>query len=757
MRALHASLALCASVLACAPTAQAAAPVVSLTVDGYAAVAGVPTALGIEAQLAVDPGTGTVPLLRRLDLSLPAGFALHAPMGGRSGGLVACTASAFAAASAEASSCPESSRIGTASATLPGVGVVSGPLSMGTTSGTSGLPGLLFEASEGASPAANVERIKLAGALVADPNGQLTVQFAQIGRRFSSLRLGFDGGVRAPLVSPPSCGTSAALATATAAGDGAAGSDAETATISSCQLPPFGPTLTAETAPRTAATPTRLALEVERVDRTDALTGFSVPLPSGLLAAIGEVPECTLAGVEAGTCDPATSVGRVALTLGAGTAPLALDGTVSVVPRGPGDVAQLAIGVPVRLDGVDLGRIALPVRVTLRPTDAGLTLTGTLPAVWRGLSLQIRRLRLDLDRAGFVMNPSACGPLPFRATMAGALGSASGIDASITTENCAALPFAPTLSARLGGELGPLGHPNVTVALDARAGDSHLRAATVTLPEGVLADTANLRNTCSAAQFAAVACSAATRIGTTTARVSLTPEPIPGDVYLLDVPGAALPGLGLSFTGRYAQRVTSTVRIDAAGRIVVRFPEIPDLPLRRLDMTIIGGPGGPLQNAAGRCPDGAQWDAAFLGQGGQASSHTIDAPCPLRAAKRAAVTLSSKRGLTLRLSDLGGRKLSSAKLTLPAGFAVDTAKAGRARLRSLTVAGGGGRVKTTARTVQVLPTSRNVTAVTLRLGTGTIRRLGTPTSTASRSVLLPLRLAFTDGTVQRQRIRVRAS
>ncbi len=742
--------------MACAQAAQAAAPSISLTVDGYAPVTGVPTGLGLEVQVAAEPGTSTIPLLRRLEIGLPTGFGLHAPMGGRAGGLVPCSGAAFAAASAEASSCPEPSRIGTATAGLPGVGTVSGALYLGAPTGATGLPALLVEASEGASPAADVERLKLAGSLVADASGQLSVQFAQIGRRFSSLRLTFDGGLRAPLVSPPTCGARPALATATAAGDGATGSAAATATISNgCTLPAFAPTTAVNTAPRTAGASTTMDLTVERPDRSEAMTNLSVPLPSGLLAAIGEVPECDLVSVEAGTCSADAQVGTATLVLGAGTAPLQLEGTLVVVPRGPGDVAQLAVGVDLRLDEIDLGRAVLPIGVVLRPTDAGVTLRATLPTSLRGLSLQLRQLTLTINRPGFLVNPSACGPLPFAATLTGSAATTVSSPLAITTENCAALPFTPTLSARLGGELGPLGHPNVTVALDARPGDSHLRAATVTLPAGVLADTGNLRNTCTQAQFAAVACSAAARIGTATARVALTPEAIPGDVYLIDVPGAALPGLGLSFTGRYAQRVTSTVRVDPAGRLVVRFPEIPDLPLRHLDLTIIGGPGGPLQMAAGRCPDGAVWDAAFLGQGGQASSHTIDAPCPLRAAKRAAVTLSSTRGLTLRLSDLGGRKLNSLKLTLPPGFSVNTVLAQRGRLRSLTTTGGAGRVKTTARTVQVLPTSRSVTAVVLRLGAGTIRREGT--SRAPRSVLVPVRLAFTDGTIQRQRIRIRAS
>ncbi len=55
------------------------------------------------------------------------------------------------------------------------------------------------------------------------------------------------------------------------------------------------------------------------------------------------------------------------------------------------------------------------------------------------------------------------------------------------------------------------------------------------------------------------------------------PDAITGDIYLVKVPGKTLPGLGLSFTGRYAQRVLSTVEVNKDGRLVTNFASIPDL------------------------------------------------------------------------------------------------------------------------------------------------------------------------------------
>lgn len=392
----------------------------------------------------------------------------------------------------------------------------------------------------------------------------------------------------------------------------------------------------------------------------------------------------------------------------------------------------------------------------LRPTDAGLDLQLSMPTSFGGLALHVRSAAFVIDRAVFALNPSTCGPLPYSGTFGASGGASADAVGAISYDGCASLPFAPTLTAALSGEVGPLGHPTVTVGLNARSGDSNLRGAEVTLPNGIAADPANIQNACPERTFQAAACSATARVGTTTARVALTPEPIPGDVYLVKIDGQQLPGLGLSFTGRYAQRVLSTVRVGPASRLVVRFDAIPDLPLRRLDMTIAGGPQGPIRVAGGKCLSGSVWDASFRGQGGQVSSHTIPAPCPPRAAKRAALTLSSARGLSLRLTDLGGRNLHSVKVTLPQGFAFNRARAANRRFRSVALDGGQATVKATNRTVQVFPSGTTTTRLTLRLGAGTVRR-SSSSGSGARSVLVEVRLAFTDGTVQRQKIRLRAS
>lgn len=741
-----------------ASPANAAAPSGTVQFSAYETAGGVPTGLEARIEVADEPG-GAPPLLRRLDLDLPAGFTLGAQAASRESGLVLCTAAQFAIGAAGPAACPASAAVGSARIDAPSVGSpLKGRIFLGAPQESGGLPSLYVEASENESTAPGAARAKLVGVLTADGSGRLRVSFDQIPQpAFRRLQLTLDGGASALLVTPPGCGAAAGLVTLTAASDGAAGSSAGATTIGpDCASGQLAPSFSLSSDDRRAGAESTVRGTITVQDRGPALTGANVRLPAGLLAHIGDVAECPESAAAAGQCPADTRIGSIRLVSGAGAAPAVLGGSLFIVPRAPGAVAGLAAVVDVRLGDLDLGRLVLTGQFILRPNDAGLDLQMAFPTSFAGLGLHLREALFVIDRSLFAVNPSTCGPLPYSGTFTGVGGSLAEAGGAITYDGCGSLPFAPTLTAALGGETGPLGHPNVTVGLNARAGDSNLRGAEVTLPRGIAADPANIQNACPERTFQAAACSATARVGTTTARVGLTPEPIPGDVYLVKIEGQQLPGLGLSFTGRYAQRVLSTVRVGPDQRLVVRFDAIPDLPLRRLDLTITGGPQGPIRVAGGKCLEGSVWDASFRGQGGQASSHTIPAPCPPRAAKRAALTLSSTRGLSVRLTDLGGRNLHSMKVTLPQGFSFNRARAANRRYRSVALDGGKATVKATNRTVQVFPSGTGTTRLSLKLGAGTVRRSSTRPA-GSRSVTVDVRLAFTDGSVQRQRIRLRAS
>ncbi len=97
--------------------------------------------------MADEPG-GAPPLLRRLDLDLPAGSPGSAGAV-RDGGLVLCTAAQFAIGAAGPAACPANAAVGTARIDAPSVGSpLKGRIFLGAPQDSGGLPSLYVEVSE---------------------------------------------------------------------------------------------------------------------------------------------------------------------------------------------------------------------------------------------------------------------------------------------------------------------------------------------------------------------------------------------------------------------------------------------------------------------------------------------------------------------------------------------------------------------------------------------------------------------------------
>lgn len=741
----------------------------SLAFSGYERRPAVPSGLTATVSVPVDAGDPGASQLRRLQVTLPQGFDLGPQMSTGGGALQTCSAGAFSVHAAVASACPASTKIGAVSVTVPSTPArtLLGDVFLGAQSGVGELPPLFVEASLDGSAAPDAPRVKLVGSLSVDGEGRTSVTFDEIpappgggggAPLFSELRLVLFGGDHSLISTSAACGAYAGTASFTSASTGETAVAAAPVSLDAdCTLPAFNPSFSMWPDDPQAGAQTTTTIQLTREDRSPRLGTSRLSLPNGLLANIGTVPECPFLDAAAAGCGAESQIGTVEAVVGIGPAPRTLNGAVFITPRPAGAVAGVSLVLRARVGDVDLGDFVMPARVDLRPDTAGLDVTYTLPSRFKGIALNMRSARVRLDRPGFMLNPSSCGPLAYSSTLSNEYGHSVQTGGGATYSGCGNLPFVPTLAAQLTGETGPLGHPNVRVALNVRGGDSTLKGATVTLPRGVGADTANLQNICSRAAFDSVSCSASQRVGTATARVSVTPEPIPGDVYLVQNPGDQLPGLGLSFTGRYAQRVMSSVRIGPENRLVTRFETIPDLPLRTLDMDIVGGKGGPLRMASTVCQPGAVWDAAFVGQGGQLSSHTIASPCTPTDAKRSAITLSSITGLTWRISELGGRTLQSAKLTLPNGFLFVRKRARLRQFQVVKLTGSAAKVTVTSRAVILQPRTKTTRSLLLKLKAGSVARTVPVKANAPlKRVKVKVRLGFTDGNVQNQTITLRA-
>ncbi len=196
--------------------------------------------------------------------------------------------------------------------------------------------------------------------------------------------------------------------------------------------------------------------------------------------------------------------------------------------------------------------MVVPGRILLRPTDAGLDFISDVPLRVEGVALQLQKVQVDLNRPNFALNPSACGPLEASVELTDDQSVVTTGTGQATYTGCKDLGFTPKLQAILTGDNTPGGHPGMYVVLTSPEADAGMKSAAVTLPDGVVADRANVQSsrTCSVPQFNAGSCPAVAKIGTAMAEVSIVPEQLTGTIYLVTIPGKSLPGLGVDFGGR---------------------------------------------------------------------------------------------------------------------------------------------------------------------------------------------------------------
>ncbi len=725
----------------------------SVEVQTTEKTAATPTGLTVRLKLGQGrAGDGRLPaVLRDAAVTLPQGLELGAQAASDADGLTFCAPAQFDVATAlAASTCPAATQAGTVKIASPLIDrAFTGKVYLGVPPAGQTLPDLYLEAALDGATAADAPRIKLVGRTTVDSEGRITAAFQNAPQlRFSELTLTFPGGEHALFSTPQRCGTTTGRSQVKATARTAPTPVDSALTISEGCSAPISGDVAVTPADTQAARKSATRVVITRPAAAPWFKRVAVHLPPGLLADLKTAPECAAPVASTGDCPADTRIGTLRVLAGAGAKPLPLEGKLYLTERATGDVAGAVLVTRAKIGDLDLGDVVVPGRIALRPTDAGLDFSADVPLRHKGLALQLQRIEVDLDRDSFALNPSACGPLVVSADLTGDRDEQATATSSVTYTGCGALPFRPSLRATLTGDNRPGGFPGMYVELNVPEGDSALRSADVTLPRGVAAAIDNVQNPCPREQFDASACPAATRVGTATATVSITGEPITGDIYLVRVPGKALPGLGLSFSGRYAQGVLSTVQVDKENRLVTSFAAIPDLPLRRLVIEVASGPKSPLQLPKGACANGSAWDGAFVAQGGQKAS----AKTGLQCAAPAEVRLTDQRGLSVRLFDFGGRKLASIKATLPAGWQIDVRAAKRTVGHWVRMDGASASVAITKRSFTALAKKGAATSVRFKVQGDAV---GPRTRDARRAKtgVVQIRLAFVDGTVQTQEVK----
>jgi hypothetical protein len=569
--------------------------------------------------------------IKAATVTLPEGFSINP---NAADGKTSCSDISAKFGSEDEAQCPEYAKVGTATidssalpAPLPGAIYIGEP--------QAGDRYRIFLTANGFAT-----HIKLAGTVKPNPvTGQIVASFENLPQSpLTAFNMHFFGAERGFLATPTQCGSYPVKSTfvpwdnelpsqsATQFFELDAGPGGQP-----CPGPvrSFRPRFTASSAHNQAGAHSPFTIELGRDDGDQELSGLQVSTPPGFTAKLAGIPYCSEAALAAAadrsysgiaeqassSCPPASQVGTAVAGAGAGTHPVYLDGKVYLAGPYKGAPLSLAVVTPAVSGPYDLGNVVVRAAIKVDPVDAHVTaISDPLPRILDGIPLRLRFVKVSLDRDQFALNPTNCDPFSVGASILGDQGTTSTLKAPYQVATCAILPFGPKLSLKLTGGLRRRGHPSIHAVLTAAPGEANIKRVQVKLPKGELLDNAHIGTACTKGQFDSNSCPAGSKLGTASVSTPFLSAPLTGSIYLR-ASKHELPDLALDLEGQV--NFETVARIDSAGGgLRATFETVPDVPVSKINVDLVGGSKGLLQNSESLCGQSRKATTSMTGQNG---------------------------------------------------------------------------------------------------------------------------------------------
>jgi len=577
-----------------------------------------------------DPTTIGESDLRTAVVTLPAGVRVNPSS---ASGLAGCSPAQIGLHSLADPACPDGSKLGTVTVRTP---LLRDPLT-----------GNVYLASPHDNPFGTLLAIylvaqgsgvtvKLAGRVDADPiTGQLTTTVDDNPQTpFDDVILDLNGGSRAPLTMPSACTTY----TTTAHMVGWNGLPADPSSVpftisqdgkgAPCNAPQFSPGFSAGTESSSAGMSSPFHVRITRGDGDQELSGVTVNMPTGLTGYISRVPLCGAAAAAAGTCGDDSKIGSVTVGAGAGSNPFYIT-TGRAYLTGPYNGAPfgLSIVVPAVAGPFNLGNVVVRSALFVdKHTAAVRIVSDPLPTILQGIPLQVRDVRVDVDRPGFILNPTSCADKTVGGSISSTGGKTAGVSDRFQAAECRSLGFKPRMVLSVGGR----GHtarnrttPLTTTLTMPAKGQANIRSVEVTLPDTINARLTVINDACTREQFETdIAKCAHAKAGTAIAVTPLLRAPLRGAAYFVKTGRPGLPNLIVALRGQVSFDLIGDITIPHSRFLRTTFPTAPDVPIRSFTLRLFGdNQHGSLGAATNLCTTASRHHKAqlrYIAQNGQA-------------------------------------------------------------------------------------------------------------------------------------------
>ena len=594
----------------------------SLHVTPDTTQAGAPAGYGVNLEVpqSESPANLATPDLKTASVTLPAGT-VASPSAAN--GLEACSDTQFNRSSVEPAQCPFASEVGKVKIKTPLIEeeltgqVFLGQPECSPCEAANGKPAAegkllrLFIQAElrepGTQPQESAVRIKLAGRThVDEQTGQLTTVFENNPQQpFEKLTLTTDGGARAPLANPSTCGpaktTSGLIPWSSVAAEPLTENEKPSSEfqVTGCATAQFAPGFSAGmSASSQAGAYSPLSVTFSRTDQDQQLGGITVQTPPGLLGVVAHVTRCGEPQASQGACGPESQIGTVATAAGPGPTPFWITGGRAYL-TGPyhGAPFGLSIVVPTVAGPFNLGEEHLRARILVDPYTSAITVVSDpLPTIKDGIPFQVRTVNVNINRPQFTFNATNCKPMAISATISSTQGSTARVSSPYQARNCASLPFSPELTAEAGGHGSKANGTSFIVKVKASPGQANIAKTFLQLPITLPSRLSTIQKACAAAVFEAnpASCDEGSNIGMAVAHTPLLKSALVGPAYLVSHGNAAFPDVEFVLQGEGITLILDGKTDIKSGITYSRFETVPDAPVSTFETVLPAGPHSAL-------------------------------------------------------------------------------------------------------------------------------------------------------------------
>jgi hypothetical protein len=385
--------------------------------------------------------------------------------------------------------------------------------------------------------------------------------------------------------------------------------------VTGCVEPkPFGPGFVAGTVTPRAGKFSAFTTNLSRNDGEQYVKGIQVHTPPGLLGVLASVPLCGEPQADRGACPESSKIGTTRVATGAGSHPFEVEGNVYLTGPYRGSPFGLSIVVHLDIGPFHLGVQVVPARIAIDPATSELTVTTdetgpyAVPQIVFGVPVRLKRVTVNIDRPGFMFNPTNCAALQITAAVSGAQDAVAHVSSPFAAGGCQSLAFKPRFTASTNGhtsrKLGASLDVKLSYPKGAIGNDANIAFAKVDLPKQLPSRLTTLQKACTAATFAAnpVNCPRASIVGIVRSRTPLLPVQLEGPVYFVSHGGEAFPSLVVVLQGDGVRvDLTGTTFINKANITSSTFKTVPDVPVETFELYLPQGADSALAANGNLC------------------------------------------------------------------------------------------------------------------------------------------------------------